>query len=198
VASFIINNLNKKAEIHGDAAIGLVSSVSVAIGVMIPSIATNISIDFESYLFGSILFISKTDVIFSVILSVLVIGLVLYFYNSLFAITFDEEFAQVKGLNTRFLNSLISILTSVTIVLGIRVVGTLLISSMIIFPTVSALQLATSFKKTMLYSASISVFCIIAGIFLSYTWDLPTGASIVILNAIIFLILFSLKKIRGR
>lgn len=198
LASFIINALNSKANVYGDAAIGLVSSVSLAIGNIISSVTKGFSVDINSYLFGSILSISRAEVIISVILSILVILSVLFFYKGFFSITFDEEFAKVKGLNVNMLNSVLSVLTSITIVLGIRVVGTLLISSMIIFPTVSALQLETSFKRTMIYSALISVICVVLGIVLSFAFDLPTGASIVILNAIFFVVLFTLKKIKNR
>ena len=198
IASFLINALNKKAEIHGDAAIGLLSSVSIAIGVMISSLAKGLNMDLNSYLFGSILSISDTDVLISAVLSLAVAGVIMLFYGSLFSVTFDEEFAKVKGLNINFLNSLISVLTSVTIVLGIRVVGTLLISSLIIFPAVSALQISSSFKGTILLSSVISVVSVVLGIFLSFIYDLPTGSAIVILNALFFVILFISRKIRSR
>lgn len=198
IASFLINALNKKAEIHGDAAIGLLSSVSIAIGVMISSLAKGLNMDLNSYLFGSILSISDTDVLISAVLSLAVAGVIMLFYGSLFSVTFDEEFAKVKGLNINFLNSLISVLTSVTIVLGIRVVGTLLISSLIIFPAVSALQISSSFKGTILLSSVISVVSVVLGIFLSFIYDLPTGTAIVILNALFFVILFISRKIRSR
>lgn len=194
IASFLIIKLNEKADVHGDAAIGLISSFSVAVGVLISSISTGFNIDLFSYLFGSILVISNLDVILSVILSIVVIFMILFFYNNLFAITYDEEFASIMGLKTKNMNYLISILTSITIVLGIRVVGTMLISSMIIFPTVTALQVAKGFKSTILISSIISVICVIIGIFLSYIFNLPTGATIVILNSIFFIFIFSFKK----
>lgn len=195
IASFLIIKLNEVADVHGDAAIGLISSFSVAIGVLISSISTGFNVDLFSYLFGSILVISDLDVILSATLSIMIIFIIFYFYNNLFAITYDEEFASIMGLKTKNLNYLISILTSVTIVLGIRIVGTMLISSMIIFPTVSALQVARGFKSTILISSIISVLCVIFGVFLSYIFNLPTGATIVILNAICFAIAFTIKKI---
>jgi len=197
-ASFIINFLNKKAQVHGDAAIGLLSAVSLAAGVMMASLAEGINMDLNSYLFGSILSIGSTDVIISVFLSLAVIGAILLFYPGLFSVTFDEEFARVRGLNISFYNSLISVLASVTIVLGIRVVGTLLISSLIIFPAVSALQVSGSFKGTILRAGLISVFSVVAGIFISFIYDLPTGSAIVMLNAAIFVLLFTYKKVRSR
>jgi zinc transport system permease protein len=195
LSSFVIMKLNEKADLHGDAAIGLVSSFAVAAGVLISSVAQGFNVDLFSYLFGSILVIGNLDVIMSVILSAVVILLIIFFYNDLFAITYDEEFAGVIGLNTRAMNYLISILTSITIVLGIRVVGTMLISSMVIFPTVTALQVAKSFKSTILISTVVSVSCVISGVFLSFVLNLPTGATIVMLNAVCFAVFFSLKKL---
>lgn len=195
LSSFVIMKLNEKADLHGDAAIGLVSSFAVAAGVLISSVAQGFNVDLFSYLFGSILVIGNLDVIMSVILSAVVILMIIFFYNNLFAITYDEEFAGVIGLNTRAMNYLISILTSITIVLGIRVVGTMLISSMIVFPTVTALQVAKSFKSTILISTMVSVSCVILGVFLSFILNLPTGATIVMLNAVCFVVFFSLKKL---
>lgn len=194
LSSFLILKLNEKANIHGDAAIGLVSSFAVATGVLISSVAKGFNIDLFSYLFGSILVISDMDVILSVILSIAVMLMIVFFYNNLFAITYDEEFAKVIGLNTKTLNYLISVLTSITIVLGIRVVGTMLISSLIIFPTVTALQIAKGFKSTILISSLVSISCVVMGVFVSFVMNFPTGATIVILNAFCFVLFFSLKK----
>jgi zinc transport system permease protein len=195
LSSFLILKLNEKADLHGDAAIGLVSSFAVAAGVLIASVSGGFNIDLFSYLFGSILVISELDVILSVILSVLVIVTIFYFYNNLFAITYDEEFSKVIGLNTGAMNYLISVLTSVTIVLGIRVVGTMLISSMIVFPTVTALQISKGFRGTIVISAAVSVSCVIFGVFLSYILNFPTGATIVMLNAVCFALFFGVKKL---
>ncbi len=195
LSSFLILKLNEKADLHGDAAIGLVSSFSVAAGVLISSISRGFNVDLFSYLFGSILVISNMDVVLSVILSAVVIFMIFFFYNNLFAITYDEEFAKVIGLNTRTMNYLISVLTSITIVLGIRVVGTMLISSLIIFPTVTALQVAKGFKSTILVSSAVSVSCVILGVFISFIMNFPTGATIVMLNALCFAVFFCIKKL---
>jgi len=195
LASFLILKLNEKADVHGDAAIGLVSSFAVALGVLIASLAKGFNVDLFSFLFGSILIISNLDVWLSVILSIVVIFTVLFFYNDLFSVTYDEEFSRVIGLNTKMLNYIISILTSVTIVLGIRVVGTMLISSLIVFPTVSALQVSKGFKSTIAIASVISVFCIFAGIFTAILLNLPPGATIVMINALCFAVCFTIKRI---
>jgi len=194
-ASFFILKLNEKTSMYGDAAIGLVSSFSVAIGVLIASVSNGFNIDLFSYLFGSILLISNIEVILSVILSIVVVGCVILFYNDLFSITYDSEYAIVSGIDTEKYNYVLSILTSVTIVLGIRVVGTMLISSLIIFPTVTALQFSRGFKSVIIFASIISVISVVLGIFLSYVLNLPTGASIVIINGGIFGLGFLYKKI---
>lgn len=188
LASLVILKLSEENRIGGDAAIGLISSSSVAIGVMIASKASGFNVDLFSYLFGSILIISQLDVILSVILSILVMGTIVYSYQELFAVTYDAEFATVSGLKTKRINQRIAILTAITIVLGIRVVGTMLISSLIIFPSVTAMRLSRSFKGTILLAALISSISVVVGIFASLWFDLPTGSTIVIVNGILFVL----------
>lgn len=195
LASIFIMQLNEKAGLHGDAAIGLVSSFSVALGVLISSLAGGFNVDLFSYLFGSILAIREFDMYLSVVLAGFVIALVVFFYNDLFAVTHDEEFASVIGIRTKLMNYLIATLASITIVLGIRVVGTLLISSMIIFPTVTALQVSRSFRSTLLISAIVSVAAVVIGVLGSYALNLPSGASIVMVNAIFFIVFFAVKPL---
>jgi len=195
LASFLILKLNEKADVHGDAAIGLVSSFSVALGVLISSVSSGFNVDLFSYLFGSILVISDQDVILSGVLTILVVVTVIFFYHDLFAITQDETFSSAIGIKTKRMNYLISVLTSITIVLGIRVVGTMLISSMIIFPTITALQVSKSFKQTIIIATIISVVSVIIGITSSYVFNFPSGATIVMVNAIFFIIFLGIRKI---
>lgn len=196
VASLFILRLNEKTKLHGDAAIGLVSSFSVALGVLIVSVSDGFNVDLFSFLFGSILLISEMDVLLSIGLAVIIVSAVIFFYHDLFAFTHDEAFAKVMGINTNRMNTMIAILTSITIVLGIRVVGTMLISSMIIFPTVTALQISKSFKWTMILASIISVISVVIGVIGSYVFNLPSGASIVMVNAFFFALAFVLKQWR--
>ncbi len=196
LASFFILKLSEKASMHGDAAISLVSSFSIAMAVLIASMAKGFNVDLMSYLFGSILVISNFDVIISAVLSLVVIVTVLFFYHDLFAVTFDEEYAQAVGMNTKFYNYLLAVLTSITIALGIRIVGTMLISSLIVFPTVSALQVSKGFRITILIATLISVLCVVLGVFISFAYNLPTGAVIVLMNAIAFALAFMVKLLR--
>jgi len=186
LASLLILKLSEENRIGGDAAIGLISSTAVAIGVMISSLSSGFSVDLYSYLFGSILIISETDVYLSLVLSIIIISTVIYFYRDLFAMTYDMDYAKVSGRETKRLNQIISFLTSITIVLGIRVVGTMLISSLIIFPTVSALRLSNSFKSTIIWAVILSSTSVLIGLLISVSFDLPTGSSIVLINAFIF------------
>ncbi len=196
VASFLVLLLKEKAKIDADATIGLLSSFSIAVGVIIASVAKGFNIDLFSYLFGSILFISPSEMILSGLLAIILIVLVLLFYNDLFSITFDENFAKISGIKVRRINYLLSVLISVTIVLGIRIVGTMLISSLIVFPSVSALQISKGFKRTLLFSVLFSMIAVVLGIVFSYILNVPTGALIVVVNAIIFLITLIIRGIK--
>ena len=196
VASFLVLLLKEKAKIDTDATIGLLSSFSIAVGVIIASVAKGFNIDLFSYLFGSILFISPSEMILSGLLAIILIVLVLLFYNDLFSITFDENFAKISGIKVRRINYLLSVLISVTIVLGIRIVGTMLISSLIVFPSVSALQISKGFKRTLMFSVLFSMIAVVLGIIFSYILNVPTGALIVVVNAIIFLITLIIRGIK--
>ena len=196
VASFLVLLLKEKAKIDADATIGLLSSFSIAVGVIIASVAKGFNIDLFSYLFGSILFISPSEMILSGLLAIILIVLVLLFYNDLFSITFDENFAKISGIKVRRINYLLSVLISVTIVLGIRIVATMLISSLIVFPSVSALQISKGFKRTLMFSVLFSMIAVVLGIIFSYILNVPTGALIVVVNAIIFLITLIIRGIK--
>lgn len=198
ISSILILKLNEKAEINGDAAIGLVASTAVAFGYLIASYTSGFTVNLSSYLFGSILFVTNFDVIMAIILSIVVVTTVLFLYNSLFALTYDEEFSKVLGLNTKFLNYFISVLTSLTIVLGIRVVGTMLISSLIIFPTVTALQISKGFKSTIQISLIVSILSVLIGVIGSIIINAPTGATIVIVNTSFFTLFYLRKKLGFR
>lgn len=194
-ASLLIMKLNEKTNIHGDAAIGLVSSVAIASGVLITSLSGGYNVDLFSYLFGSLLVISQLDLILSVILAASVLAAVFWLYPKLFAMTYDEEYARILGINVSRMNYLLSVLTAITIALGIRIVGTMLISSMIIFPAVTALQLTRSFKMTLIIAGVTSVTSVILGVLSSFVFNLPTGATIVMINAVFFGLSFAYRKV---
>lgn len=189
-----INN-NNDSSIKGDSAIALISSSALALGIMITSLTKGMNSDVISYMFGSILTLSQGDVILSCILSIIVIVLFVVFYNKIFTVTFDESFAKATGTNVNLLNSLLAILTSITIVIGMRIMGTLLISSLIIFPSLSSMRISKKFKHVVISSSIISVLCFIIGLLLSCIFAIPTGASIVVTNLLVFIIFSILGKI---
>jgi zinc transport system permease protein len=193
--SIVILKLTERARLYGDAAIGVVSSFGIAVGVMLSSIAGGFNVDLFSYLFGSILSISNVEVIISIILSVLVILIISLYYNELLSITFDEDSAKASGINTKFINTIFVLLTAVTVVLSMKVVGIMLISALLIFPAVTALQIARSFKAVMLAASLSAITSVVSGIVLSFFLDLPTGATIVMINFILFISSLAYKKI---
>lgn len=186
IAAVFLLNLQQSGKVKGDAAVAIISSASLAIGVITVSLTTGMNTEVSSYMFGSILSLSRSDTILSVILSSAVLALFILFYPRIFAVTFDETFAKATGTDTGFYNMLLAVLTAVTVVLGMRMMGALLISSLIIFPALSAMRVCKSFKAVIITSAVISVLCFIAGIIASYFLETPTGASIVAADLIVF------------
>ena len=181
-----------------DTAIGMVATGALSIGVIITAMSSGFNVDVNGYMFGSILAMSREDVIFSVVLSIVILVLFVVFYNRLFLITFDENFAKASGIRVGFYQFLIALLTALTVVMGMRMMGSLLISSLIIFPAVIARKLVVSFKAVAVLSVFLSVICFLAGLILSFEMNLPTGASIVIINLIVLIAVTILNKLRGR
>ncbi len=198
LASLVILSLSEKNRLFGDTAIALISSLAVAVGILLASISGGFNVDLFSYLFGSILAISSAEVITSVFLSIAVTGIVVFLYSKLFSITYDDDFARVSGIKVTALNRLLIILTALTVVIGIRVVGTMLISSLLIFPAVTALRIARSFTGTVIFAAVIATVSVIIGIILSFFLNLPTGAMIVMINFIIFIGISFIKNTHPR
>ncbi|MDD2189739.1 MAG: metal ABC transporter permease [Eubacteriales bacterium] len=186
-AAFLLLRISENSKIKGDAAIALISSSSIAIGVIITSLTTGMNADVYNFLFGSILAMSKGDVILSIALSIVVFLLFVFFYNKIFAVTFDESFARATGIKAGIYNMLIALLTAVTIVVGMRIMGALLISSLIIFPALSSMRIVRNFRGVILTSAVISTICFFWGMAASYAFDTPAGASIVAVNLVVFI-----------
>lgn len=187
LAAFLLLRINENSKIKGDSAVALISTSSLAIGVIIVSQSTGLNTDVCSAMFGSILAMTSADVQLSVALSILVLTLFVVFYKQIFAVTYDETFARATGTRAGVYNTLIALLTAVTVVLGMRMMGALLISSLIIFPALSAMRLCRSFLSVVVTSAVIAVVCFLVGMVLSYQFNLPTGASVVGVNLVIFL-----------
>ncbi|MBR4350933.1 MAG: metal ABC transporter permease [Bacilli bacterium] len=188
VVSFLILRLNSSNKIHGDSMIALVSASSLAIGTFLISITKGVNIDINNYLFGSILGVDIVDVIVSIILTVIVLFLYLVFYNKIFAITFDETFSKSIGIKTNVYNAVFAILCSLVVVVGMRLMGSLLISSLIIFPALISMQIFKKFKSVVISSVIISVLTFILGLIVSFIFSTPTGATVVIVNIILFVV----------
>ena len=198
LAAFLLLRISENSNIKGDAAIALISTSSLAVGVVIISMTTGMNTDVCNYMFGSILAMSKEDVALSIALATVVICLFVLFYNKIFAVTFDETFAKATGTKTGLYNMLIAFLTAITIVLGMRMMGALLISSLIIFPALTSMRLFKTFKKVTLCAPVVSVLCFFIGLAISYIYATPTGASVVIVNLIVFLFFSIIAYLKGR
>ena len=194
IASFVVLRLSKSRKSNGDAAIALLSASSLAIGVMAISVVKGVNIDLNSYLFGSILSVGWGDVWLSIIMTILVVGLYVFAHNRIFAITFDEEFAKSTGVRTGYYDIIFAIICSVVIVLGMRLLGALLISSLIIFPTIISMQFSKSFKVLVIWSVVISIINFMLGLIISYLVATPTGATVVIVNLIVLLVTKIVRK----
>jgi len=186
VSSYLIIRLSRKTAVYGEIAVGLVSSASMAVGVLFASIGGGFSQDLYSYLVGSISAIGQDEVWFAAVLSGFVLSVVVVFYYDLFVIAYDEDFARVSGRRTGVLNAVLAALTGVTVVLGVRIVGAVLVTGLIIFPAITALRFSRSFKAALFLAGLIGLVSVLAGIVISYFFYLPSGATIVLVNVILF------------
>ena len=197
-AAFLLLRLSVNSKIKGDAAIALISTGSLAVGVMVVSMTTGMNTDVYNYLFGSILSMSEGDVVLTGVVSAVILALFVFFYNRIFAVTFDETFARATGLNAELYNMVIAVLTALIIVVGMRMMGSLLISSLVVFPAVTSMRTCITFRSVMICSAIVSTVCLVAGLVISYLYAAPTGASIVLCNIAAFFLFTILQKRRER
>ena len=186
LSAVLLLRLRGNGRVKGDAAIAIISSSALAIGVIVVSVTSGMNTEVSSFLFGSILSLSRSDAVLSGILSLTVLVVFVLFYPRLFAVTFDETFSRATGTPADLYNTLLAILTAVTVVLGMRMMGALLISSLIIFPALSAMKLCRSFRRVVLCAAGISVICFLLGMTASYIFETPSGASVVVADLIAF------------
>lgn len=194
LASYLILKLTEKTKIYGDAAIGIISSLGIASGVILSSLSKGFNIDLFSYLFGNILAISQTEVYLSITLSIIVLLIIIFLYQDLFSTTFDEEYAKASGINSQKINLILTFLTAIVIVLAIKVVGVMLVSALLILPAVTALQISKSFKMAMLQSVILAVLSVLIGITISFYADLPAGATIVLVSFLFFITSLLISK----
>ena len=198
LAAILILKLNEKSKIKGDSAIAIISTGAIAIGSLIFDATGRSSADICNSLFGtaSLFTIDNSDMALSVVLSLIVVAMFVLFYTKIFAITFDESFSRSSGINVSAYNTIISVLTALIIVIGMKMIGALLISALIVFPALSAMRICKSFKSVVISSAIISVFCFITGFFGGCLLGLKTGASVVCVNIAVFIILLLISKLK--
>ena len=202
ICAVLLLKNTENAKIKGDATVTMISVGALAIGYLVINIfptSSNVTADVCTTLFGStsILTISKEKVYFSCILASIVIFIYVLFYNKIFAITFDEEFASAVGTNVNKYNLLIATITAVIIVLAMQLVGSLLITALIIFPPISAMRVFKSFRGVVICSGIFSIICTITGILISIISGTPVGATIVVVDIIGFIIFTIIGRIRG-
>lgn len=195
LASLGILKLTEKGRLSGDAAIGLVSALGISAGIILASVGGGYNVDLLSYLFGNILSISREEVIIAALLCVGVIVLLTLYYNELFVIAFSDELARVSGVRVSFINAILVLLTALSVVLAMKLVGIMLISSMLIVPAAAALQLARGFKVCIVLAAIQGCSSVIIGIIVSILSNLPASASIVMVNLLFFAAAFLARRI---
>ena len=197
IAAFLLLRLSEKSKIRGDAAIAIISSTALAIGVVCVSIS-GVNTDLNSYLFGSILATTNADAVMCAVLALIVIVIFVLFYNKIFAVTFDENFARATGTRANAYNLLIAVVIAVIIVLAMNLVGSLLISALVIFPALSAMRLFKSFRSVTISAAVMSVLSATAGILISILVGTPVGSTIVAVDIAVFLVSYGIGRITGR
>jgi len=196
-AAIAVMKLKDRAGLHGDTAIGIFSSLGLAVGILLASLARNFNVELMAYLFGDILAIEPLEVGLTVVLAAAVLAAVRLNYGKLLYMTFDRESARASGVKVGRLDTLLMVLTAVTIVLGMKVAGILLVAALIVIPAAAGLQVASSFRTAVAASAAVAVFSVVGGLGLSLAVNIPASAAIVVLCFFAFAVSFAVKKGRG-
>ena len=201
ICAILLLKTGQNTKIKGDAAIAMLSAGALAVGYLIMSLFSgsgNVAGDVCSTLFGSfsIITLSSWEVVLCIVLSLIVISLFILFYNRIFSVTFDEDFARASGTRASLYNLLIAVVTAIIIVLAMNLVGSLLISALVIFPALSSMRVCRTFKRVVITSTVISVVCAIIGILTAIIFSTPVGPTIVVCDILAFLICFVIGKIR--
>ena len=201
ICAILLLKTGQNTKIKGDAAIAMLSAGALAVGYLIMSLFSgsgNVAGDVCSTLFGSfsIITLSSWEVVLCIVLSLIVISLFILFYNRIFSVTFDEDFARASGTRASLYNLLIAVVTAIIIVLAMNLVGSLLISALVIFPALSSMRVCRTFKRVVITSTVISVICAIIGILTAIIFSTPVGPTIVVCDILAFLVCFVVGKVR--
>jgi zinc transport system permease protein len=194
LSSVAIEKLRLSKKVYGESALSIFLSGSLALAVVIISLAHGFSVDLFNYLFGSIVTVKQSDVYIVLVMGVFVLLAIVALYKELVYITFDEEAARVGGIPTKTINTIFIILAALTVALAIPIVGILLISALVVVPVVTALQLKTSFLRTIVYAEVISLFSVFTGIIASFYLNIAAGGAIVLTSLMIFGIVLLLNR----
>lgn len=194
ITSLLIMKLKERAGLYGDLALAIFSSVGFALGILFVSLAQGFNVDLFGFLFGEILAIETPEVWLSVALAAAVVVIVLMNYHRFMYLTFDRESARASGIRVGRLDTLLTVLTAVTVVLGMKVVGILLVSALLVIPSTTGLQLSSSFKQALILSSIVALASVALGLLLAFFLDLPASAAIVILSFFFFTLSFLLKR----
>jgi len=186
LAAFLLLRLSEKGKLKGDALTAMISTGALAVGYLAVSLSTGMNIDIDNYLFGSILTLTKGDVWLSVGLAVLVIPAYILLFHRIFSVTFDHGFAKATGIRTGLYDTVLALLTALTVVLGMRFMGTLLISALIVFPPLTAMRVMKSFRGVVICSAILPLVSFLVGLILSYLLSTPPGATVVCVSILLF------------
>ena len=197
LAAFFLLRITENGKVKSDAAIAMISASALAVGIVVTSLTTGMTTDVDSYMFRSILAMSRSDVILSVTLALCVLALYILFYHKLFSVTFDESFARATGVRVGTYKTIVSVLTALTVVLGMRMMGAMLLSSLIIFPALSAMRVFKSFRSVVCFAAGLSVMCFCLGLTGSYLLSTPVGATVVVCDLAAFLLCCLIGRRRG-
>jgi zinc transport system permease protein len=185
-----ILKLKERAGLYGDTAIGIVSSIGMAAGILLVSLAGSFNVDLFGYLFGNVLAIETQEVWIAFILALVVLVVISLFYQEFIFLTLDAESAKASGIRVRRLDAFMAMLTAVTVVLGMKIVGILLVSSLLVIPAAAALQIAGSFKEALILSAVLAATSAIGGVITAFYLDWPASGTIVLVSGILFMIFF--------
>ena len=195
IGAIFIYLLSDKLKVLGDAAIGIISAAGVSLGIIFASVGQGFNTDLMGLLFGNILTISPEETILSSLLALTICLLVIFNYHSLVMTTFNEDLARTSGVKVKRINLLLYILTALTVILSVRITGIMLTSALLVIPATSALQIRKGFRTTLLYSVLFSTLSVVLGIIISFIINWPTGATIILTNISILLIIVIMKRL---
>lgn len=195
LGSLMIVYIRQRTQVYADAAIGMISSLGIATGILISSRVGGLNLDIMNFLFGSILTVSNGEMTLAILLCLVVIAVVHRYYWGLVTATFDQEYAQTRGIRTGSIDVILTVLTGLTVAIAIKVVGVVLVSSTLIFPAVGALQMARSMRSVIGVSASLGVLSMTLGIVISFVSDLPTGATIVLIQSVMLTVILLYRSL---